>query len=175
MTCKEDRFLSGWKEIATYLDKSTRTVQRYEHAMGLPVHRPAGKLQASVIASTSDIDAWLTHQSTKALVPSSEARELFSLKLIVMRDSLAAMRALRKTTAALLVDLRRERIQLVHSVALFIASTSPRASKLLDLERVRQLCKKAVLVEESKVGSLLIEFQAVIAEHAQPDVRHHNY
>ncbi|PYX39996.1 MAG: hypothetical protein DMG83_27465, partial [Acidobacteria bacterium] len=73
---------------------------------------------------------------------------------------------------ALLVDLRRERIQLVHSVALFIASTSPRASKLLDLERVRQLCKKAVLVEESKVGSLLIEFQAVIAEHAQPDVRH---
>jgi hypothetical protein len=34
--------LSGWKDIANYLGKGVRTVQRYGREMGLPIHRPAG-------------------------------------------------------------------------------------------------------------------------------------
>jgi len=34
----EDR-LDSWKEIAAYLDRSERTVRRWESSEGLPVHR----------------------------------------------------------------------------------------------------------------------------------------
>ena len=34
--------LNSWKEIASYLGRSVRTVQRWEREFGLPVHRPAG-------------------------------------------------------------------------------------------------------------------------------------
>jgi hypothetical protein len=51
--------LSGWKDIANYLGSGVRTVQRYEQELGLPVHRPAGKKQGSVIATKSELDAWI--------------------------------------------------------------------------------------------------------------------
>ena len=51
--------LSGWKEIANYLGKGVRTVQRYERELGLPVHRPAGKPAGSVIAAKAELDAWV--------------------------------------------------------------------------------------------------------------------
>lgn len=55
----EARFLSGWKEIANYLGKGVRTVQRYERYMGFPVRRPAGKPRAAVIATKAELDAWV--------------------------------------------------------------------------------------------------------------------
>ena len=56
---EEGRFLSGWKEIANYLGKGVRTVQRYERDMGFPVRRPAGKPRAAVIATRAELDAWV--------------------------------------------------------------------------------------------------------------------
>jgi len=53
------QFLSGWKEIANYLRKGVRTVQRYERELGLPVHRPAGKPAGYVIATKSELDGWV--------------------------------------------------------------------------------------------------------------------
>lgn len=52
-------FLSGWKDIANYLGKGVRTVQRYEREMRLPVRRPAGKPRASVVATKAELDAWV--------------------------------------------------------------------------------------------------------------------
>lgn len=51
--------LVGWKQIANYLGKGVRTVQRYERALGLPVHRPAGKSAAAVFANKSELDNWI--------------------------------------------------------------------------------------------------------------------
>src|SRR5215472_10617372 len=51
--------LNGWKEIASYLGKAVRTVQRYERVLGLPVRRPGGKSIASVIATKVELDAWV--------------------------------------------------------------------------------------------------------------------
>jgi hypothetical protein len=51
---------SGWKEIANYLRKGVRTVQRYERELGLPVRRPAGRSRGSVIATKIELDAWIT-------------------------------------------------------------------------------------------------------------------
>jgi hypothetical protein len=64
------QFLSGWKEIANYLGKGVRTVQRYEREMGLPVRRPAGKPRGSVMVTRAEIDAW---------VAASPIREAFQL------------------------------------------------------------------------------------------------
>ncbi len=50
------RILSTWKEIAQYVGKGVRTVQRWEQ-LGLPVRRP--ETRRSVIAYTDDLDAWL--------------------------------------------------------------------------------------------------------------------
>ena len=53
------QFLSGWKEIANYLGKGVRTVQRYEREFGLPVRRPAGRPWGSVVATREELDAWV--------------------------------------------------------------------------------------------------------------------
>ena len=49
--------LSGWKEIATYMHRGVRTVQRWE-AIGLPVRRPRGGVRTCVIAFTEELDGW---------------------------------------------------------------------------------------------------------------------
>lgn len=50
--------LNSWKEIASYLSRGTRTVQRWEREEGLPVHRLQHQKHGSVYASKSELDAW---------------------------------------------------------------------------------------------------------------------
>jgi len=54
-----DDLLSSWKEIANYLHRGIRTVQRWEVELGLPVRRPAGKRRSAVIAFRAELDEWL--------------------------------------------------------------------------------------------------------------------
>jgi|SRR5690349_17011180 len=51
--------LNSWKEIAAYLGRGVRTVQRYERDLNLPVRRPRGTSRSAVIALKEDLDAWL--------------------------------------------------------------------------------------------------------------------
>jgi len=51
--------LNSWKEIAEYMGRGVRTVQRYERELRLPVHRPAGKSRSAVIAFADEIDCWM--------------------------------------------------------------------------------------------------------------------
>jgi len=51
--------LNSWKEIARYLDRGVRTVQRWEAELNLPVRRPHAKGRSVVIALRSEIDLWL--------------------------------------------------------------------------------------------------------------------
>ncbi len=51
--------LNSWKEIASYLGRGVRTVQRYERDLALPVRRPRGTSRSAVIALKEDLDAWL--------------------------------------------------------------------------------------------------------------------
>jgi len=53
-----DALLNSWKEIAIYMGRSERTVQRWEKRFGLPVRRPAGRSRSAVIALPSEIQAW---------------------------------------------------------------------------------------------------------------------
>ena len=59
-----DEMLSGWKDIANYMGKGVRTVQRYEHDLGLPVRRLSGRPVGAVIATKSDLDSWVRSSAT---------------------------------------------------------------------------------------------------------------
>ena len=51
--------LDSWKQIAAYLDKSERTVRRWQQTEGLPVHKHQHQAKGSVWAYQSEIDQWL--------------------------------------------------------------------------------------------------------------------
>src|SRR5437764_162403 len=54
----EGRRLETWKEIAEYLRREVRTVQRWEQEQGLPVRRHAHQKRSSVYAFAEELDAW---------------------------------------------------------------------------------------------------------------------
>jgi hypothetical protein len=60
--------LNGWKEIAAYLGKSVRSVQRWERDLGLPVRRINTPDRGQIIyASRSEIEQWRRRMDTKAV------------------------------------------------------------------------------------------------------------
>jgi hypothetical protein len=62
----ERRILNSWKEIANYVGRGVRTVQRWEAQLGLPVHRPAGKDHSAVLAFSSELDEWLNRRPLRS-------------------------------------------------------------------------------------------------------------
>lgn len=54
--------LDSWKEIAAYLKRDVRTLQRWEKTAGLPVRRLQKPGLRAVFAYTADLDEWLRHQ-----------------------------------------------------------------------------------------------------------------
>lgn len=57
--------LTSWKEIAAYLGKGVRTVQRWECEFGLPVRRPNGGYRRIVHATVEELDDWLANWSQR--------------------------------------------------------------------------------------------------------------
>jgi len=58
--------LETWGEIAAYLGREIRTVQRWEKSLGLPIRRLAGfsDRQSRVFALKSELDAWWQEHET---------------------------------------------------------------------------------------------------------------
>jgi TolB-like protein/Flp pilus assembly protein TadD len=50
--------LDSWKEIAAYLRREVRTVQRWEKSASLPVHRLQIEKQSAIYAYKAELDAW---------------------------------------------------------------------------------------------------------------------
>src|SRR5687768_5485244 len=61
--------LDSWKVIAAYLNRSVRTVRRWERDEGLPVHRHMHQTLASVYADKSELDAWRDALSLAPAIP----------------------------------------------------------------------------------------------------------
>jgi hypothetical protein len=121
------QFLSSWKEIASYLGKGVRTVQRYEHEFGLPVRRPARRGRGSVIATKIEIDAWVMasplrevyllarnkRESNLSVVQNlnANAGKMFKLceEMIALRSELQTMRyQLRESVSSIRKELRNQ-------------------------------------------------------------------
>lgn len=55
---RADQRLDSWKEIASYLRRDVRTVQRWEKNERLPIHRRVHQTLATVYAYKNELDAW---------------------------------------------------------------------------------------------------------------------
>src|SRR6266700_925573 len=78
----DDRKLDSWKEIADYLDREVRTVQRWEKTENLPVRRHEHQKKSTVYAFTSELDEWRKNRQPKddpeadaAFVPEPDAAD----------------------------------------------------------------------------------------------------
>jgi Tol biopolymer transport system component len=63
----ESERLTSWKEIASFLGRDARTVQRWEKAEGLPVHRHRHQKLDSIYAYRSELRAWQQSRSAVTL------------------------------------------------------------------------------------------------------------
>jgi len=61
----QDKKLVSWKEIAAYLGREVRTVQRWEQTEALPVHRHEHQKRSTVYAFASELDEWVKTRQPK--------------------------------------------------------------------------------------------------------------
>ena len=57
--------LQGWKEIAMELDRSVRTVQRWQRKLNLPVHKLGTGNGCPVFAFEDELQSWLRSQAAE--------------------------------------------------------------------------------------------------------------
>lgn len=73
------KILSSWKEIAAYFGKGVRTVQRWEHELGLPVLRPMKERHGIVLATTDKLDKWLAMRWVEQPMEKTSSRKTRSV------------------------------------------------------------------------------------------------
>lgn len=66
---EQEAALESWKEIAAYLGRQVKTVQRWEKEEKLPIHRHTHKSRSSVYAYPSEINAWRASRKVVAEAP----------------------------------------------------------------------------------------------------------
>jgi len=86
----EDR-LDSWKEIAAYLRRGPRTVQRWEQEQGLPVRRLTAGKQGQVFAYKSELDAWWKSRQADLEPPAAATRLRPRLVVVVTAVALVAV------------------------------------------------------------------------------------
>ena len=90
--------LDSWKQIAVYLNRQIRSVQRWEKREGLPVHRHPHLKGSTVYAFKSEIDGWLRGRAQtlsgphRVLKHSKRTDNRLNLPPNVKRQMLAAFR-----------------------------------------------------------------------------------
>jgi hypothetical protein len=102
MNISEDStVLSSWKDIARYLGKGVRTVQRWERHLGLPVRRPTGASQKSaVLLNRGDVDAWLATRFSARVQQKNQIEASRSART-KLKEGIRTARALRSANQVL--------------------------------------------------------------------------
>ena len=94
--------LNSWKEIARYLDRGVRTIQRWEHVLGLPVHRIGKGKRSPVYATASELKVWLSTVDPSSKTFPFEAPCIHGVhrqRIQTLRESCRTMRSLSQTMA----------------------------------------------------------------------------
>jgi hypothetical protein len=114
----QSELLTSWKEIASYLGKGVRTVQRWEQQFGLPVRRPNRKAKGIVHATRQELDQWLAmqwSQRPEELDLTAVHRQTNRVPQVLANIEQSAQ--LRQVNRELLHDLRRM-VQQMHAECL---------------------------------------------------------
>src|ERR1700746_3918152 len=80
----------SWKEIAAYLNREVRTVQRWEKTESLPIHRLPHEKRGSVFAFRSELDEWMDERERHGLervVPAEGPPKLVELDLGTIEET----------------------------------------------------------------------------------------
>lgn len=67
-----DNRLDSWKEIAAYVNRDVKTVQRWEKREAMPVHRHIHDKMGSVYAFRTELDAWARSRNLGVTEPGPE-------------------------------------------------------------------------------------------------------
>ena len=101
--------LTCWKDIANYMGKGVRTVQRWEQEFGLPVRRPVGSNKKAVLARPSDLDAWVAlrcgARTAFPLAPSARCHDSV-IRLAALSAQIQTARQLRNSNRVLLDEFK---------------------------------------------------------------------
>jgi len=110
---EKPQFLCGWKDIANYMGKGVRTLQRYERFLGLPVRRPAGKPRGSVVATRAEIDAWVAASPIRGALYLSAPRRDPAAFTAAMKEGIAEMTRLRDQMTMLRLEVSQS-VRVLH-------------------------------------------------------------
>jgi hypothetical protein len=104
----QPQLLTSWKEIASYLGKGVRTVQRWEQQFGLPVLRPNERSKGIVRADPGELDRWLQVQWSQRsnVLPNLTVARSTAECVGTVRANIQQAAILRQATRALLEDVR---------------------------------------------------------------------
>jgi hypothetical protein len=107
---------TSWKEIASYLGKGVRTVQRWEAQFGLPVQRPNAHAKGIVRATREELDQWIatrwSPRSEKVALADGSVEVRPPLASRSTKTGIEVMEALRMEHRALVTGLRQSLEQL---------------------------------------------------------------
>jgi hypothetical protein len=165
LVSEDSTVLSSWKDIARYLGKGVRTVQRWERQLGLPVRRPNGASQKSaVVLYRGDVDAWVATRFSARSMEKSEARttESSSTARTTLREGIRTARELRVANQELTeqishsIRMLTERCELLtlHSLRDFSLGESTRSSESLasELKAMQDLLPNANRLPSERIA-----------------------
>jgi hypothetical protein len=124
------QFLSGWKEIANYLGKAVRTVQRYERQSGLPVRRPPGNPRGSVVGVRAELDGWVKASPIREVLRLRNTSSEYPSPAQAIRRGVSELAQLRAQMSTLRSELRKSLQRLQDSVSLLQGELNERASEV---------------------------------------------
>jgi len=127
----KSEILNSWKEVAEYLGRGTRTVQRWEQDLGLPVRRPRGKRHSAVLALRQDLDTWVRNR------PQINHQESGPLpwECSAIRETIRTSRGLRTQTR----QLRAEMSLALHSLVSILQRIQTNQDSNVSAERLEPL------------------------------------
>ena len=104
--------LNSWKEIAQYLDRGVRTIQRWERGLGLPVHRIGKGKRSPVFATVAELNFWFStvveRSSNPLQLEPTCNRGTGNPRIQSLRQSCLTMRNLSQTMAENCARQRRQ-------------------------------------------------------------------
>lgn len=126
-----EEIVNGWKDIASYLGKGVRTVQRYERGLGLPVRRIPGKSNGSVVATKAELCAWILASPIRETLQLSQPAVDNAVLLDEFRKQVQKLHRLREESKCLREELQGSLELLRASINLIL----PEQDHVISLER----------------------------------------
>ena len=115
--------LTCWKDIAHYLGKSVRTVQRWERHFGLPVRRPDGvNHKSAVVAYPRDLDRWLHSRWSRRSIQQRCLQDQNAIKFSIISGEISDGVRIAGELRSELRSLRTEHRTLMKELALALTS-----------------------------------------------------